>query len=236
LDGPPGIGKTLFVHDLAGALQNAFEVISCSNLTAGFEIGDASWVWETGRPGRVVEAIARSRVINPIIMLDELDKAGDSQGQVEALYSLLEPITAKTFKDEGLSIPTNCSHINWIATCNDYNRLSPAIQSRFRRFKIVAPNREQLVSVIHSVFNDLITENRWGQGFEDRLSDETTRLIADKQVSPRLLKGVLRDACSNAALRYKRDDRLHREKIVLRSEDICLGKHMQETRSIGFIQ
>lgn len=239
IDGSPGIGKTRFGYDLAQVLQVAFEIINCGNVSAGFEIGGASTVWKSGRPGRVVDTILRAGTINPLIMLDEIDKmdaAGYSHNVMEALYSLLEPITAKSFKDEGLSMATNCSHINWIATCNEYNRLPPAIQSRFRRFQIAAPNRTQMVSVIRSIFKDLLSEHRWGQKFENQLSDETACLIAEKQVPPRLLKGILLDACGKAVLRYQNSNRLHKEKIVLRSEDISVGKRIQESRRIGFVQ
>lgn len=238
LDGPPGIGKTRFVQDIAQAFSIHFEIINCGNLSAGFEIGGASLVWKTGKPGRVVETIKNATIINPIIMLDELDKIAISQNQynvLESLYSLLEPITARCFKDEGLNVATNCEHVNWIATCNEFERLPSAIQSRFRRFQIAQPNHDQMTHVIQSVFSDLVSENRWGKGFQSRLSDETASYIASSKMPPRLMKRVLMEACTRAVLRYKHSNRLHQEKIALQPEDVIFIELPKE-RSIGFIQ
>ena len=76
ISGQPGVGKTAFCHALANIVQTHFELISFSSMTAGFVIGGMSSNWADGKPGKVVEALARGHKANPYIVLDELDKAG----------------------------------------------------------------------------------------------------------------------------------------------------------------
>jgi ATP-dependent Lon protease len=99
--GPPGIGKTAFCHALAKLVATHLELISLSGMTAGFVLGGMSSNWADGKPGRVVEALARGRHANPLIIIDEMDKAGGDKryDPLGALYQLLEKETSATFVD-----------------------------------------------------------------------------------------------------------------------------------------
>ncbi|WP_349431011.1 AAA family ATPase (plasmid) [Methylomarinum sp. Ch1-1] len=91
--GSAGIGKTAFCHRLAKIINTYFSLISFSSMTAGFVLGGMSSSWADGKPGKVVEALAVSHKANPILLLDEIDKAGGDirHDPLGSLYQLLEP-------------------------------------------------------------------------------------------------------------------------------------------------
>ncbi len=98
-------------------------------------------IWAEGKPGRIVELMAKTKVANPLIMIDEIDKAsGDSRySPFGPLYQLLEEETAKIFMDEGLEVATDCQFINWAATANDLDFIPEPILSRFAIFHVESP-------------------------------------------------------------------------------------------------
>jgi len=237
IEGEAGIGKTRFFHDLAKLLSTHFECINCGNLTAGFELAGASMVWKTGKPGKILEAIINAKTANPIVMLDEIDKlALDGNNNVEGpLYSLLESVTAKHFKDEAIGIECDCSHVIWVATCNEHAKLPVPIQSRFERFKVEKPDNKQKIPIVHSIYQDIITENRWGSAFKEELSQKVAIHIAESDAPPRLMKKILQNACAQATTRYHMANQLNRGgKINLLTDDVT-NIEIPRERSIGFI-
>ena len=105
--GEPGIGKTHFARKLAELLGTGFGFVPMSSLTAGWVLSGASSQWKNAKPGKVFDTILNGSYANPVIMVDELDKASaESQyDPLGALYSLLERETATTFVDEFVEIP-----------------------------------------------------------------------------------------------------------------------------------
>ncbi len=77
ITGPLGAGKTSFCKALAHVMKAHFEVIGMSGVTAGFVLGGMSSSWSDGKPGKVVESLARGKISNPLILLDEIDKTGE---------------------------------------------------------------------------------------------------------------------------------------------------------------
>ncbi|MDI7065492.1 hypothetical protein QMO17_30035, partial [Klebsiella pneumoniae] len=95
--------------------------VGMSSLTAGWILSGASSQWKNAKPGKVFDALVNGSYANPVITVDEIDKAtGDSQyDPLGALYALLEHDTAQAFIDEFAEIPINAGHVIWIATAND---------------------------------------------------------------------------------------------------------------------
>lgn len=206
VDGEPGVGKTRFLHDLANTLGIHLETLDMASATAGFELSGSSSVWRGGRPGLVLEAIVRARYANPMILLDELDKVPrqDSSPIDGPLHALLEPVTASRFRDEYLKVRADFSYVNWIATCNDFAKLSLPIQSRFIRFQIKPPSQRQLPIVIQSIYVDLLHEQRIGHAFVDSLASEVVIHLASHVPTPRRIRTLLRKAIVAAAVRTHR--------------------------------
>jgi ATP-dependent Lon protease len=220
---------------LADIIQTHFALISFSSMSAGFVLAGMSSNWAEGKPGKVVEALAKGHYANPLMVLDEIDKAsGDSRyDPLGSLYQLLESETAAHFIDEGLEVPADCSHIVWVATANDLQRIPEPIVSRFVVIPIEPPNPEQMRAVLASIYRQVREKHRWGVRFTEQLSEELVAKITTSDMAPRLIQRELIRACGRASLRHKdAPDTIH-----LQAEDFCIQTLWieKEQRPIGFV-
>ena len=227
LVGPPGIGKTFFCHALSKIVGTHFELISLAGMTAGFVIGGSSSGWSEGKTGRVVEALARYHVGNPLIVIDECCKSGGDKryDPLGSLYSLLEKGTASTFVDESLETPTDCSHIVWIGTANSIDKIPDPILSRFSVIEVERPSRLQMENVLRSIYNNMRENHAWGSRFNEDLPRDLIDKIIDSDLEPRKIQKELISACGKAALR-------HSDKKSSDFQHIILPKDF-EPRDIG---
>src|SRR2546430_16591700 len=96
-----------------------------SSLTAGWVLTGASAQWHNARPGKIAQTLIEGEYANPVVVLDEVDKAGgDSRyDPIGALYTLLERDTASHFKDEFIDVDMDASQIPGIATANEESEI-----------------------------------------------------------------------------------------------------------------
>jgi ATP-dependent Lon protease len=224
--GEPGIGKTAFAKALAETVQTNFFEIRMNSLTAGFAIGGSDMSWANGRPGLLFNEIALKDMINPVGLLDEIDKvpSGMHHDPRAHLYTLLETDTAKRFKDEAISIPIDLSHIIWIATANNAAEIEQPLLSRFTVFTIPPPTRLQARDIAKNIYCSLLEHEEWGKCFSRTLSDDTLDEIAS--ASPREVRKLLLDALGSAA-----GD--NRNELLVSDFDRRRTKSVR-SRSIGF--
>jgi ATP-dependent Lon protease len=201
--GPPGVGKTAFCQALARLVATHFSLISLSGMTAGFVLGGMSSGWSDGKPGRVVEALARGHFANPLIVLDEMDKAGGDKryDALGPLYQLLEKETSAQFVDEALEIPIDCSRIVWVGTANTLNLIAEPILSRFTIVTVERPSSRQMAAVLRSIYRNIRNSQEWGSQFSEELPSAVIRKLTDSGLEPRLLQRELITACGKAVLR-----------------------------------
>jgi len=155
--GEPGVGKTYFAKKLAHALGTGYEFVSMSSLTAGWVLTGASAQWHNARPGKVAQTLIEGEYANPVVVLDEVDKAGgDSRyDPMGALYTLLERDTASHFKDEFIDVNMDASHILWIATANDETIIPDPILNRMNVYTIERPDIDgsrRIALSVHTFF------------------------------------------------------------------------------------
>ncbi len=154
LAGPPGVGKTHFCEALAKVLgvpvrRHPMEQAETSSALLGSEV-----TWGNTRVGLVFEMLAHGDHANPVVILDELDKArgfGRSADPTAVLHSLLEPVSACRVRDQSVEVELDASLITWIATCNYPWLIAPTLRSRMREFFIRMPDAEQAIRVAHAV-------------------------------------------------------------------------------------
>ncbi|WP_341326845.1 AAA family ATPase [Methylotuvimicrobium sp. KM2] len=233
ISGPPGVGKTAFCRALAKIIDTYFEFVSFSGITAGFVLGGMSSNWADGKPGRIVETLARGLKANPLIMLDEIDKCGGDKryDPLGSLYQLLEKETASTFVDEGLEIATDCSYVVWVATANHCELIAEPILSRFTILEVNPPNKEQMKAVLQSIYDTIRQQHTWGSQFSEHLSSPLVEKIILSRLEPRLLQRELIAACGKAALRNTAED----GKISVFPEDFVPRQKANRLATIGFI-
>lgn len=231
LVGPPGVGKTYIVKRVAEALRFPCREIQLAQATEAFILSGCPRGYSNSSPGELALAMANSLAINPVVILDEIDKASFYQSDrptiTGPLLRVLERETAGAFEDSSLRMPMDLQHISWIATANDLEGIPDSILSRFHIIQI----------------DDLNSSDKYRQ----------IQIICEKVLKNLEIESIIEVTVSKDAVdRYKHlsirtwqqwlqlaiTEQFHRRgslEIIITSE--CLEKYDSSpiSRSIGFV-
>lgn len=221
--GEPGLGKTYFARKLAQTLATGFEFVSMSSLTAGWVLTGASAQWHNARPGKVAQTLIEGNFANPVVVLDEVDKAGGDAryDPMGALYTLLEPDTARDFKDEFIDVHMDASHILWVATANDESALPEPILNRMNVYEIERPDAQGARRIALAVYREILDAHNWP--FPPEPPEAVLERLAT--IPPRDMRKLLLDAFGTARLA---------ERDHLLPEDIDADKLCGRRMRVGF--
>ncbi len=175
LYGPPGVGKTHFCESLAKVLGVPVRRHPMDQAETSSALLGSDAVWGNSRYGLVFDLLGLGDYANPLVILDELDKAqvmGKSSGGLSSptgvLHSLLEPVSAANVRDISLDLELDASQITWIATANYPWWVPATLRSRFREFFIMPPDAEQAIQLARSVVKNALKVAGFGAGEPDR--------------------------------------------------------------------
>lgn len=198
--GPPGVGKTHFARQLAELLGTGMGFVSMSSLTAGWVLSGASSQWRGARAGKVFEALVDGDYANPVMVVDEIDKAGgeSTYDPLGSLYSLLEHDTASNFIDEFAEVAVDASQVIWVATANDANAIPDPILNRVNVYEVQAPDFEAARAIARRLYRKLRGAHDWGRRFDEQPSDAVLDRIAE--LAPREMRRAWMTAFGNARL------------------------------------
>ena len=160
LGGDPGIGKTRFSQELAKALGTVMHRLAFDNGQTGNVLLGSDKHWANTAYGVVFEMVVLGYFANPIILLDEVDKASHwkDSDPLASLHTLLETVTSQRVRDLSVDLEFNASRVIWIATANNLQRIPQSLRSRFHEFWIQQPNGEQALQMASVLAQDVHQE------------------------------------------------------------------------------
>lgn len=187
LVGPPGVGKTSVGKSIARALGRKFYRFSVGGMRDEAEVKGHRRTYIGAMPGKLIQALKSTEVMNPVVMLDEVDKIGTSyQGDpASALLEVLDPEQNKDFLDHYLDVRCDLSNILFLTTANVLDTIPDALKDRMDVLRLSGYVLEEKVEIAKKY---LIPRNRKAMGL--KASDVSFSLAAIRQI----IHGYAREA------------------------------------------
>ncbi|TCO70381.1 AAA family ATPase [Rhodovulum euryhalinum] len=151
LDGPPGIGKSRWARRLAGLIGVPDLIFEATTENASFGLVGCQRGWANAVPGRLVNLILTRVVATPVVVVDEVEKAGEArshQGRTfaltDALLPLLEPLSARRWSCPYFEVAFDMGWVIWVLSCNERRCLPEPLLSRCPAIRLESPSRDHL--------------------------------------------------------------------------------------------
>ena len=205
LAGPPGVGKTSIVKSLAKSMGRKYVRIALGGIHDEAEIRGHRKTYIGSMPGRIVEAVIKSGVMNPIILLDEIDKVGnDFKGDPSsALLEALDPEQNNSFADHYIEFPLDLSRVLFITTANDVSAIAGPLYDRMEVIELNSYTALEkfYIAKRHLVKKEMIKHSLTSKEF--KISDDAINILIEnytREAGVRTLEKQIATLCRKATV------------------------------------
>ncbi len=228
LVGPPGVGKTSIAKSIARALGRKFVRMSLGGVKDEAEIRGHRRTYIGAMPGRILYEMKNAGAVNPVFLLDEVDKiSSDLRGDpASALLEVLDPEQNSTFRDRYLEVPYDLSKVMFIATANTLETIPMPLRDRMEIIELSGYTQQEKIQI---ALRYLVAKKRKENGLGEKdlaISESAIAAMIDgytMEAGVRSLERTIGAVCRKAAVRVAKSGRAKRVLVTDRNLEKFLG-------------
>lgn len=234
LYGPPGVGKTSIVKSLAKSMNREYVRVALGGVHDEAEIRGHRRTYIGAMPGRIIEAVIKSKTMNPVILLDEIDKVGqDYKGDpASALLEALDPEQNINFNDHYIDFSVDLSKVLFITTANDTSTISAPLYDRMEIIELNSYTTEEKFNIAkkHLVKKEMKKHSLSSREF--KITDGAIYKVIEcytREAGVRALEKQISTLCRKASVKLENGEKSFKADVKNLNNYLGVEKYQKDT-------